>query len=231
MIIFLAGPIYGKINQFIEKVEETEIKLKTKADYILQVGNLGCFPDPFNMDRAMRTHAGVGDFPNLYVQQAPMPRPTIFISGKHEDHTWMESMLSRSRTELIPNLFWLLNGYSIDLGFGANKVSVVGLGKVFNPTTYNKGRGNSKKRLAHYTRSEVEKACSFGPHDLLICHEPPSSEGISHIISATRPKLVVHPKRSFSKPSNCLTSVIALGELEIIPVCMTNDSFAILPID
>lgn len=230
MIIFLAGGVYGRINEFYEKVADVENRFGVKAEYILQTGNFGCYPDPDNVDRGMRLHDGAGDFADLYLKQAPMPRPTIFTAGKHEDHRWLEDRLSRSRMELIPNLVWLVNGYSTTLGFDDNRCRVLSLGKVYSPNTWKEGRKPKKKKtLAHYTRSEVEKACSGGLVDILLLHEHPQMEGIPNVISATRPKLIIYGNTQLLKTSKETTNSLHLKEMQIVPFLWDKDEFGFLP--
>lgn len=241
MIIFLAGDIYGQLGKFYDKVAQVEEALDKKADYILQTGNLGAYPDPASISSSMRNHHGAGDFARWYVAEKPAPRPTVFISGKHEDHRWMDGRLSRGRTELLPQLYWLVNGSSLTIGYGNEECVLAGIGKVFSPKTYSEGRGKDKKRLSHYTRAEVERACCIGPVDILLLHEPPkefrwptgvsNAEGLSSVIFATRPKIVIHGKCGFSGNIEYNgRHYISLSEQEILPLSWENGKYEFLKV-
>lgn len=223
MIFFLAGPIYGKLGEFYAKVEELS-KIHTPS-YVLQVGSYGCFPDPSRLSRSMRSHGSATEFSRWYIEDRPVPHTTIFCSGKHEDHRWMGEMLSRGRTEILPGLIWLVNGYSTTLGFEEEACNILSLGKVYSPITYKEGRGKIKKRLAHYTRSEVEKACSAGPVDLLMAADSPDMPGLPNIIYATRPQLVIHG-RNIANYDSC--STLYLSEMDIVPVKWEDKKFTFL---
>lgn len=225
MILFLAGPIYGQFEEFYEKVRLLEKDLNVKTDYILQTGNIGIYPDPNRIDRNMRNNLGVGDFPHWYLKQTTVPRPTFFIAGKSEDHRWMESLLSQARTEILPGLVWLLNGYYVTIGYGEETCNIVSLGKVYSPNTFNRGRGTDKKKLAHYTRGEVEKACSTGPMDILLTHEPPTTPGVDSIIFATRPKLIVHQERIRQQKKSVSVHTVSLSTMDIVPIKWENREF------
>jgi hypothetical protein len=228
MILFLAGSIFGQIDDFFKQVKEIEEELSVKADTILQNGNMGIYPDINNIDRNMRNHSGPGDFSKYYHEQTPMPRPTIFIPGKSEDHRWMELMLSKGRTELLPGLTWLVNGYSANIGFGEDECTILSLGKLFSPNTFYGARGHKKKKLSHFTRGEVERACSVGPVDIFLSHEPPTTKGVDSVIYATRPKLIVHSMCSYSQKKEISTPTISLGHGDIMPIEWKNGDFSML---
>lgn len=226
MILFLAGSVFGRIKDFYGAVEDLEKTLGIQADWILQTGDLGVWPDRKRADKAHRHHGGAGDFASLYLNNYPAPRPTLFVSGKHEDHLWLDLRIASRGMELCPRLNWLVNGYKTVIGTTDEQLSIVGLGKVFSPSVY---EGSEEKALGKYTRSEVERACSQGPIDLLLTHEAPKgarlgmiqseAEGINKICFATRPKLLVHGHYNFSKEYDTLHTkvpAISLANGEII---------------
>lgn len=209
MILFFAGDCFGEIRRMYDAVLDLEASLGVQADWVLQVGNLGVWPDPKRADRATK-RGGAGDFASLYLSDSPAPRPTVFISGKHDDHRWMNERYQLCQMELCPNLSWLVNGYQTTIGRDEEKLRVLGLGKVFSPSSYtNSKRGNPSKRFSHYTLNEVQRACAQGPVDLMITHEAPhgaklgrymsEAEGIAKVCFATRPKLLVHGHYDYSK--------------------------------
>lgn len=194
MIVFFAGDLHGHINRFYDDVDMLEKELGIKADWVLQTGNFGIWPDPARATK----RANSSDFAKLYVHNTSVPRPTLFIAGKHEDHRWLKWKFSRGEMQLLPNLHFLVNGYKTVIGKDEDEFSVVGLGKVFSPKTYI----HRKKPEGQYTRKEVERACSQGPTDLILSHEASEgsrlgviqsqAQGINKILFATRPKLLVH---------------------------------------
>lgn len=228
MILFLAGPIFGHLKDFYYRIENVENIIGKEADYVLQIGNFGCYPDPIRLDRAMRIKGGGIDFSEWYIKNKPVPRKTIFIPGKHEDHRWMEEMLSRKKTEFLPNLVWLVNGYSTTIGFGGEECTILSLGKLYSPMTFNEGRGKYKKRLAHYTRSEVEKACSAGPVDIFLSYEDLGQPGIKNIHFATRPKISAFRKKLPIRYPYDENRTFPLGTNELIAINWTKEKYDFL---
>ena len=143
--------------------------------------------------------------------------------------------------ELVPNLSWLVNGYSTMLEDNEDKLKVLGLGKVYSPTAYAgepvKGK-KVNKRLSRYTRAEVERACSQGPVDLILAHQAPTghtfgskiseAHGLSNICFATRPSLYVHGCYGVTKNytiSQTKTPALALASMSIVAYEYHNKRF------
>jgi len=143
MNIIIAGDIHGEISNFYDRILALEDKLDITADWVLQTGNFGVWPDPMRIDRHTRQRNSV-DFFRYYLESKPVPRPTVFIAGKHEDHRWLNFVASRNQLEIIPELSWLLNGYKTHIGNGG-QLSLVGMGGVFSPKHYT----GEKKRLSY----------------------------------------------------------------------------------
>jgi hypothetical protein len=173
MKIYFVGPIFGNIQEVYDKIGKLS-EIHGDPDWVIQLGNFGIWPDPHRIDRTTRLKGLELEFPNLYLNQTPVPYRTLFISGAHEDHHWLDH---------VPNLTHLVNGYRTAIGDGTTTISVVGLGKVHSPKFYNSSRTDTR----YYIRSEVERACSQGKVDLFISHASPNSKGIKDIVFATRP--------------------------------------------
>jgi hypothetical protein len=165
MKIYFVGPIFGNIQEVYDKIGKLS-EIHGDPDWVIQLGNFGIWPDPHRIDRTTRLKGLELEFPNLYLNQTPVPYRTLFISGAH-----------------VPNLTHLVNGYRTAIGDGTTTISVVGLGKVHSPKFYNSSRTDTR----YYIRSEVERACSQGKVDLFISHASPNSKGIKDIVFATRP--------------------------------------------
>lgn len=235
MILFLAGSVYGQINKFYDKVLDLEKELGCTADWVLQTGNFGVYPDPGTVSSPMRARGCSGDFAKLYVNQQGLPRKTLMVAGKHEDHAWLNRKVSANDLQLLPNLTLLLNGYKTHIGEMDEDRTIVGLGKAYSRKTYRYGRGASKRRHGHYTRTEVEKACSQGPTDILLLHEPPKgfgdAEGTDRICYALRPNLVLHNKSTSPNRQSLSTGgiLVSLGELDIQAVHWHEKGYDFLP--
>jgi hypothetical protein len=168
MKIYFVGPIFGNIQEVYDKIGKLS-EIHGDPDWVIQLGNFGIWPDPHRIDRTTRLKGLELEFPNLYLNQTPVPYRTLFISGAHEDHHWLDHRRKKGHMDLVPNLTHLVNGYRTAIGDGTTTISVVGLGKVHSPKFYN------------------SRACSQGKVDLFISHASPNSKGIKDIVFATRP--------------------------------------------
>ena len=233
MILFLAGDAHGQIELMYDRVLELEDRLSVTADWVLQVGNLGVFPDPGLVDRATKLRTSKTDFHQYLLNLKQIPRRTIFICGKHEDHRWLQQMYSRQQLEVVHDLNWLLNGYKTYI---EDDVSIVGLGKVYSPKSY-----AGKPKWGHYSRREVEKACSNSPADILLTQEAgkgiqvgkflSEAEGVNKICSALHPAIHIHGHYDLTEyylnPFTG-TPTLSLGFGAVLAVEKVNDKFNII---
>jgi hypothetical protein len=234
--IFIAGDTHGNLTRLYDNVLALEQKEGLTADWVLQTGNLGVWPDPNRITRSNRKHGDV-DFFKYYLEGKSVPRPTVFVAGKHEDHRWLNFMLSRGQLEILPNLTWLLNGYQTHIGNG-EEMSLVGLGKAYSPKSYE----GPNKDLSHYTRAEITKACAHGPTDILLCHEAgkgarlgthtSEAEGINNLCFALRPRVMIHGHFNVSqvyKNPVTETTTISLAFNEVRALCMEENKITLFP--
>lgn len=230
MIIYACGDIFGQFTDLYKRVSDIEKETKLSPSWLLQSGNIGIFPDPDRVDRQTRLKSNP-EFADLYFRRQMVPKPTLFVSGKHEDNPWLDFKLSKGEMLLLGNLHWLVNGYRTLIGDNESQFSVTGLGKCFSPQSYFNGKRNKKTR-AHYTLNEVERACSQGPTDILLTHQAghgekignflSDSQGINKICYAIRPKVHIHGGYNVSSvyknKQGILTVSLAFGEIKIIEI-------------
>jgi hypothetical protein len=237
MILFLAGDLHGRITEFYDKVRDLEKSLGAIPDWILQTGNFGVFPDPARKRRTSKKNNNPDDFAKMYLDRVGVPYKTLFVAGRHEDHRWLEFKLHKQETEILPNLYWLVNGYSTRIGNQDESLSILGLGKVYSPPVFHGQPVAEKKKQGRYTRGEIEKACSAGPVDMVLAHQAPKgerfgnilsdSEGLANTCFATRPTLYVHGHYNHSREYSISRTIsgLSLAALEIVPVEFSNGVF------
>jgi hypothetical protein len=222
MKIFLAGASEGFLHPLFDAAEASQ------AAWIVSTGSFGAYPDPQRRGRASRQHGGT-DFARMYVgaDQRAIRVPVLFISGVHEDHRWLSERRAAGNTEVLANVHHLVQGYRTVIGQHGPPCRVTGLGKVYSEFTYNEQY--SKRSHRHYTRRDIEKACSSGPTDLLVLYPHLDDPGIRNVVYAVRAKLILaakHPKRPvYSEVQG--TPVITLGRAESRIVEWNEDSFSI----
>ena len=184
MKILLAGPVEGRLDDLFTSAKAAE------AHWAVCTGSFGAYPDPNRRDRAARRYSAT-EFAKRYVGADPreIRIPVLTIAGVHEDHRFLRERIAANNTEILNNVHYLASGFRTTIGFDGPACRVTGLGRVYSESTFN---GNfHKKSYRHYTRQEVEKACSSGPTDLLIIHENLDAPGIRNVIFATRPQLIL----------------------------------------
>ena len=195
MRIAVAGERFGHLFSLYKELEDKNI------DWLIQVGSLGAYADKLRWTKAMRRGDTPDDFQKIYSGQFDVPVRTIFTEGKHDDNVWLDYRAQMDELEIAYNLTLAVNGYKVFLGENDDTLSLVALGKTFSPKIWKGGR-KSPKDNEHYTRREIERACSHGPVDLFVAHEPPfgvkcstrksKAEGLQKVVFATQPKLMVH---------------------------------------
>ncbi len=113
MILCAAGDIHGRLDEMYAGVLAFEAALGVRFAFILHVGDFGVWPDPARVDGATRRHDGAGDFPTWFAERRAAPRKTVFVKGNHEDFVWLDT---QHDPEVLPGLFYLRNGRTMDLG-------------------------------------------------------------------------------------------------------------------
>jgi len=209
MKILLAGASEGFLHPLFDAAEDAE------AAWVVSCGDFGCWPDPARRDRASRVH-GATDFARMYVgSDARMLRfQVVFISGVHEDHRFLSERQAAGNTEVLANVHWLSQGYKTLIGMHGPPCRVTGLGKAYSEATYSEHY--TKRSRRHYTRHDVERACSSGPTDLLVVYEHLDAPGIRNLVFATRPKLILTARHTNRKVYDEIQGipVITLGREE-----------------
>lgn len=209
MNILLSGPIQGHLSNLFDNAKSVD------AHWIVCTGDFGIFPDPDVMDRAAKQHASK-EFSLRYVGADPRPIniPVLTISGVHDDNRFLQRRVAAGNTEILSNVHFLANGYRTVIGFDGPPCRVTGIGRAYSEATYNEQYGRRSHR--HYTRRDIERACSSGPTDLLVVYDHLDSPGIRNVIFATRPKLIVttshENRKSYSEVQGI--KVISLGRFE-----------------
>ena len=172
MFICAAGDIHGALDQFYEDVIAFEASLGIRFDWILHVGDFGIWPTDDSVDKATKRHDGAGDFPAWLAKQRAAPRKTVFIKGNHECFTWLDAQPS---AEILPGLFYLRNGATIDLNDGQTNVRVGGIGGCYGPSNFMRPSGELQGySRRHYTRDEIEMLSAVRDIDIVLTHDAPA---------------------------------------------------------
>lgn len=222
MRILFTGPIEGHLSGLYESASLAN----PQPHWIVCAGDFGVWPDPHRRDRASKKHGGL-DFAKYYVGALSKPSitiPTLTIAGVHDDNKWLAHRQSVNNTEILNNVHWLAQGYKTSIGWDSS-IRVTGLGRAYSERTYRGEIGPKSHR--HYTRKDIERACSSGPTDLLVLYEHLDAPGIRNTVFATRPKLILNVKHENQKQYTEVQGipVIQLGRNGLHPVLWENNRF------
>jgi len=135
-----------------------------------------------------------------FAERRTAPRKTVFIKGNHEDFVWLDAQRD---PELLPGLFYLRNGRTMDLAEGRETVRV---GGCYGPSDLERQsrqlQGYAKR---HYTGDEIEALCKADAVDILLVHDAPAgvrferhrrgigwvseAAGLDRLVARVRPKV------------------------------------------
>lgn len=213
MILSLAGPIDGHISE--------ALSVAKGSDWLCCAGDFGVWPDP------ALSPGDAGEFASRYIGATndQIRTPILTISGVHDDNRWLDRRASHvGGAEILSNVHFLRQGFKTTIGTDV-PCRVTGLGRAYSPSTY-EGKYNSRSHR-HYSRHDLERACSSGPTDLLVVYESLDAPGIRNLVFATRPKLILTnnlPNRPIYKDLQGIP-VISLGRREQAQIEWTENHF------
>lgn len=171
-MIIVAGDVHGAIGALYEKAREFQDKHGIPIDAILQVGDLQIYSDASQVDKAVKKHGGVGEFPAWLREGRLAPIPTYAILGNHDDAKLFYEYAGR---DIIPSLHLLAQGEVASIVLGGNTVRVGALGGNYSPRYFNvKPAELPTGKLKHYTESHIARLVEFAPFDILLVHEAPT---------------------------------------------------------
>jgi hypothetical protein len=107
MLIGFIGDVHGRVFHALAAVITWQIVAGRPFDLLIQVGDLGAYPDPSRMDAATQRYLALdpaeADFSRLLEADGPraehlrrlrtwLARPVHFIRGNHEDFSWLRHL-------------------------------------------------------------------------------------------------------------------------------------------
>jgi Icc-related predicted phosphoesterase len=188
MRILVVGDIHGRIEQLRKVVEITGAKA------VLQVGDLGFYPDVESMDgpgrRKIVKEPSQGEIFAYISKEKTFPCPLYFVRGNHEAFP----LLQKFEELEIPNFFYLRTGlHSVE------SVQVAAVGGI-----YYGGQKAQRQSLPKYTKeAEVEFVFTSTAADVMLAHDCPEGKGyrsggahgspfVTLALEALKPQLLFH---------------------------------------
>jgi len=113
MLIGFIGDVHGQVFHMLAAVTTWQQQTGRTFDLLIQVGDMGAFPDPARMDAAsaryLATEPSQADFSRLLPMKGvgaerlralrrSLASPIYFIRGNHEDTAWLRQLPRDSAT-------------------------------------------------------------------------------------------------------------------------------------
>ncbi|MEM4263745.1 MAG: metallophosphoesterase [Candidatus Woesearchaeota archaeon] len=206
MLIAVFGDLHGKILLAYKLCQRWQKEHKKNLDLILQVGDLGMWPDINKLDKATIRHidadenelgfidfiAGSETLDDLFLNKDFALPDLYFIKGNHEDFDFLQQFRSVLPVDLYHKLIYLPNGTVHACGINNEGISIAALGGI--DKDYD-GKGK-RHQNAYFTQSEITQLSARGSVDVLLTHHGYyAKRGLSEPIKNLRRTLM--PKYHF----------------------------------
>lgn len=197
MLIAFVGDVHGRVFHALAALATLQQQLVRKLDFIVQVGDMGAFPDPARADEATQRYLEVdpaeADFSRLLqaggerAEQAQRVRDSIggpihFVRGNHEDFDWLSALpfdprAQTAQVDPFDVLRYVRDGTVLDVA----GVRVAWLGGV-----------EALPGQATIERAAYDSLLALGPGavELLVTHEGPFGISTGHFGQVQGSRLV-----------------------------------------
>lgn len=186
MNIAVLGDLHGNILLAFKLCVRWQQETGQQLDLILQVGDLGVFPDRTRLDRATKRHSernpAVFSFLNFFTAEHPevatvleeLSCPLLFVRGNHEDHGWLDAREQRFPNPCFPvdaylRLWCLKTGVPYTYQRGEEAITILGIGRIGRPAS-------SQKAKPHYIQPDEQHRLELlgdTQVDILLTHDAP----------------------------------------------------------
>ena len=206
MMVF--GDLHGRVLPAFRLATAWARDHQCHLDGILQVGDLGYFPDLSRMDRATIRHAqkdpleygtqdiiSLNPFANNVFEQSHCPPGMWFTAGNHEDFDELERLAGAAgrQADFAVDAYCQVRG--IRDGYIAELAGQLRVGAIWGVDGESKNRRTNLPKRGYIQESSVN-ALLAEPFDVLLCHDAPfgakrpeyGSELLLHLIHLNPPK-------------------------------------------
>lgn len=178
MQIGVFGDVHGQLLLVFHLAARWQQETGQQLDLLLQVGDLGVFPEMKHLDRSTRRHstateAGL-DFLRHFIRYEPAVAallqetscPLLFVRGNHEDHAWLDTLEQQGPTPAFPldvyqRLYCLKTGVPFVFNQRDETLTILGIGRIGRPAAARKDRPHylqpyEQQRLAQLELSSID---------------------------------------------------------------------------
>lgn len=190
------GDIHGRFTLMYTLVYLYEQKNNLTIDAILQLGDMGAFPDLSRLDNATLKFAkhdtdelGFQNYVNYSNEAEKVLRcchykKSYLIAGNHEDFDYLNQFKTPGTLDPWNCLIYIPDGQTLNLNLAQGKLTLAGFGKIHpRHESANKGKKSRKsyrqsQKTAQldprfFTEQEIDKAFIDTPVDILMTHAGP----------------------------------------------------------
>jgi Icc-related predicted phosphoesterase len=186
--IAILGDLHGHYTLAFTLLKRWEQKTGKTLDALLQVGDMGIFPEPdVRLDEATKRFAekdsdeisfrdfyrGEGDASLFFDGDNPLfNREMYFIRGNHEDFEFLDALKSRDGVIAVDHyrkFLYIADGTRVEIKTRAGVLQVGGLGGL-------EQKGSTQKPW-HFANNAYRRALALSNIDILLTHEPPADAG------------------------------------------------------
>ena len=185
MRVAIFSDIHGKILLPFKLVDLYQRETNEKIDFILQCGDMGCYPNINKLDKATIKHAKndrdelgfydyfVKDISEIRSFLDKLNIDMICVRGNHEDHEYLDNLEKETEASRFPidvynRVFVCKTGIKQELKIREETLSFVGVGRIGD----RKGRTNDRF-IQEYEKKKIKKLIRENKNifDLLITHD------------------------------------------------------------
>ncbi len=180
-----------------------EKRAQRKLSAILQVGDMGAFPDHAKLDPATAKHAkrdsdelGYRNFIHVTDESraflALTEAPVLFCRGNHEDFEHLAKFVQPSAIDPFGRITFIPDGTLVRLALDESSVVRIGGFGGVAPTMETRSRGKNAREAyrkaqraaqldpRRFTEDDAERAFVQEPPDVLLTHAGPRSQELPH---------------------------------------------------
>lgn len=189
MRLAVFSDLHGKILLPFKLVDAYQQETGEPIDAILQCGDIGCYPDLNNLDKATLKHAKTDrdelGFHDYFTQEIPAIKAfletlnidMICVRGNHEDHDYLDQLEQEYASQsLFPidiynRVYVCKSGHRQTLKIGTACLSYVGIGRIGD----RKGR-TDQRFIQAYEKEQIKQLLrTKDSFDVLITHDKEDS--------------------------------------------------------
>lgn len=203
MLIGFIGDVHGQVFHALAAVAQWQEETGRQLDLLLQVGDMGAYPDPARMDAASLRYLAAdpsqADFSRLlrlegaqaaqlHLLRRSLASPLYFIRGNHDDAAWLRALPRDSATGTAPvDPFDLLRYVPDGAVLRLAGLQIAFLGGIESPEV-----GASAETAIDQDAYHALLTLGAGTTDVLVTHDAPYGVSVGYYGQVQGAELITH---------------------------------------